>query len=41
MALLDIRFKSLELGRNVSMTVILPVDIIDYANNNNISVKIF
>lgn len=39
MALLDIRFKSLELGRNVSMTVILPVDIIDYANNNNISAK--
>ncbi|WP_295722839.1 alpha/beta hydrolase family protein [uncultured Methanobrevibacter sp.] len=39
MALLDIRFKSLELGRNVSITVILPVDNLDYVNKINISIK--
>ncbi len=37
MALLDIRFKSLELGRNVSITAILPVDYIDYVNKVNTS----
>lgn len=35
MALLDIRFKSLELGRNVSITAIIPVDYIDYFNKVN------
>ena len=39
MALLDIRFKSIELGRNVSVTAVLPVDNIDYINEENRSKK--